>query len=170
MSAPSPKIHNRKISLRNAIKLGIGIASLIGCILTQGCSTPSSRFAAKAAALKGLSPADRQLVLNRNIRQGLSEDAVFAAWGPPSKTNVDYTAQGPQECWTYDVTYYGDGGGDFGVSHGLVHGKNGDYNDASNFYPAPDPAATLGGTRSNTVPMKRVIFRNGYVVNYETAY
>ena len=92
------------------------------------------------------------------------------AWGSPSKTSVDKTAQGLRECWTYDRTYYGDGGGDFGVSHGLVHGENGDYYDKNNFYPAPDPAQTLGGTRSNTVPIMRVVFENGRVANYETAY
>ena len=92
------------------------------------------------------------------------------AWGPPSKTSVNSTARGPQECWIYDRTYYGDGGGDFGVSRGVVHGENGGYYDARNFYPAPDPAQTLGGMRSNTVPVMRVVFENGRVVNYETAY
>ena len=42
----------------------------------------------------------------------MSKDAVYVAWGQPSRTKVDNTPQGIRECWTYDRTYYGDGGGD----------------------------------------------------------
>ena len=67
-------------------------------------------------------------------------------------------------------TYNGYGGGYFGISRGLVHGKHGDHYDTNDFYPAPTDAQTLGGTPSTEVPVKRVVFENGRVVNYETTH
>ena len=144
-----------------------GIA-LSPCLLMQGCSTPSERPSAKSAALSGLSTADRQLVGRGDIHKGLSKDAVYVAWGHPSQTTVNQTARGLEECWTYVQTFNGYGGGYYGISRGLVHGRHGDHYDTDNFYPAPTDAQTLGGTPSTEVPVKRVIFENGRVISYET--
>ncbi|MBE7156861.1 MAG: hypothetical protein INR62_00240 [Rhodospirillales bacterium] len=151
-------------------KLGIFSVSLIACVLTQGCSTTNSRFATKTTVLKELSLADRQLVLSGNIRRGMSKDAVYVAWGQPTRTETDNTPQKLREYWIYDRTYYGGGSGEFGVSRGIVHDENGEHRDKSNFYPTPDSAQTLGGMPSNTVPIMRVVFNNGRVIDYETAY
>ncbi len=170
MNTPSPKNPSSKVSLRGTVKMGAAFAGLLACVFTQGCSTPNARSTDKTAALGKLSPADRQLVLSGDIHKGLSKDAVYVAWGSPSKTTVNHTARGPQECWTYVQTYNGYGGGYFGISRGLVHGKHGDHYDTNDFYPAPTDAQTLGGTPSTEVPVKRVVFENGRVVNYETAH
>ncbi len=170
MNTSSPRNSSSKVSLRGSLKLGAAFAGLLACVLTQGCSTPDKRSTAKAAALGGLSPADRQLVLKGNIHKGLSKDAVYVAWGSPSKTTVNTTARGPQECWTYVQTFNGYGGGYYGISRGLVHGKHGDHYNTNDFYPAPTDAQTLGGTPSTEVPVKRVVFENGRVVNYETTH
>ena len=65
-------------------------------------------------------------------------------------------------------TFNGYGGGYYGISHGLIHGKNGDHYDADDFYPGPSTSDTLGGTPTTEVPVKRAIFMNGRVVDYET--
>ena len=170
MNISSQKNCSSKIQLCSFHKIGAAIASLLVCTLTQGCSTPSGRSAAKTAALGNLSPAERQVVLNGDIHKGLSKDAVYVAWGSPSKTTVHNTARGPQECWTYVQTFNGYGGGYYGISRGLIHGKHSDHYNTDDFYPAPTDAQTLGGTPSTEVPVKRVVFENGRVVNYETAH
>ena len=170
MNTFPPKNLAPKKAFRYLLKTGVAVAGLLACVLTQGCSTPDARSAGKAATLSKLSPADQQLVLKGNIHKGLSKEAVYVAWGLPSKTTVDRTARGPQECWTYVRTFNGYGGGYYGVPRGLVHGKRGDHYDTSDFYPAPTDAQTLGGTPSTEVPVKRVVFENGRVVNYETTH
>ncbi len=108
--------------------------------------------------------------MNGEVRRGFDKDAVYAAWGAPSKTSTVATQQGIRECWTYTQTFNGYGGGFYGVSRGLVHGKNGDHYDSDDFYPAPDSSQTLGGTPSTEVPIKRAVFENGRVVSFETAH
>ena len=144
------------------------LAIPLSCLLMQGCSTTGSRANEKSAALGTLPPAERQLAMSGNIQKGFSEDAVYVAWGAPSEKTVNNTARGPQECWTYTRSFNGTGGGYFGISRGLVHGKNGDHYDTDDYYPAPDTSQTLGGTPSTDVPIKRVIFEKGKVVSYET--
>jgi hypothetical protein len=153
---------------RSRIAVFASLAIPFSCLLMQSCSTTGSRANEKAAAIGALAPADRQLAMRGEIHRGFSEDAVYVAWGAPSAKKVNNTAHGPQECWTYTTTFNGYGGGYFGISRGLVHGKNGDHYDTDNYYPAPDTAQTLGGTPSTEVPIKRVIFDNGKVVSYET--
>ncbi len=108
--------------------------------------------------------------MSGEIHHGFSKDAVYAAWGTPSKTSTIATPQGIRECWTYTRTFNGYGGGYYGISRGQVHGKNGDHYNSDNFYPAPDSSQTLGGTSSTEVPVKRATFENGRVVSIETTH
>lgn len=134
-------------------------------VLLQGCAGTGGR----TAAMGKLSPADREVAKQGEIKKGFSKDAVYAAWGAPSKTSTVDTSQGIRESWTYVRTFNGYGGGYYGISRGLVRGKNGSHYDTDDFYPAPTEAQTLGGTPSTDVPVKRAIFQNGSVVSYETA-
>ena len=108
--------------------------------------------------------------MSGEVHRGFSKDAVHAAWGTPSKTSTAASPQGVRECWTYTRTFNGYGGGYYGISRGLVHGKNGDHYNTDNFYPAPDSSQTLGGTPSTEVPVKRAVFENGCVVSIETTH
>ena len=141
---------------------------LLAGLLLQGCSSMGTDGHQKSAALGRLSPADRQVAMNGEVRRGFSKDAVYAAWGAPSKTSTTTIQQGVRECWTYTQTFNGYGGGYYGISRGLVHGKKGDHYDTDDFYPAPDSSQTLGGTPSTEVPVKRAVFENGRVVSFET--
>lgn len=159
-----------QFSVRKSFKVAAAGTGLLVCLLVQGCSSPDAEPAAKAAVLGRLSPSDRQTVLGGDIRKGLNKDAVRVAWGSPSKTTVNQTAKGPQECWTYVQTFNGYGGGYYGIARGLVHGSHGDHYSTNDFYPAPTDAQTLGGTPTTEVPVKRVIFEGGRVVSYETTH
>ena len=55
---------------------------LVGCATT---STIESRRAEKLGAYQSLAPEERQLVDQGQIKMGMSADAVYIAWGPPSE-------------------------------------------------------------------------------------
>jgi hypothetical protein len=168
MKRTSPNKEIQNSHLRSPFAVIASLAIPISCLLMQGCSTAGSRASEKSAALGALPPADRQLAVSGNIHKGFNEDAVYVAWGAPSEKTVINTARGPEECWTYIATYQGYGGGYFGIPRGLVHGRNGDSYSTDNYYPGPDTSQTLGGVPSTQVPIKRVIFVKGKVVDYET--
>lgn len=73
---------------------------LIAWILT-GCSTPGSRAHGHTAALHRLSPADQQLVLHGRVRPGLSQEAVYIAWGGPDEKTVGSEGKSASETWVY---------------------------------------------------------------------
>ncbi len=154
---------------KGLFKTGGVVLVISAGLLVQGCSSTGTRANDKSASLSKLSPADKQLALTGHIQNGFSKDAVYVAWGAPSKTVVRPTARGPQECWTYVQTFNGYGGGYFGISRGQVHDKHGDHYDTNEFYPAPDTAQTLGGTATTEVPVKRVVFVHDRVISYETS-
>lgn len=55
---------------------------LVGCATT---STIESRRSEKLGAYQSLAPEERQLVDQGQIKMGMSADAVYIAWGPPSE-------------------------------------------------------------------------------------
>jgi hypothetical protein len=57
------------------------IVALLGGLLS--CSTPQRRAQQRAAAFNALSTEDQQQVLHGRIRPGLSQEAVYIAWGEP---------------------------------------------------------------------------------------
>jgi hypothetical protein len=69
--------------------------------LLAGCSTPQRRACQQAAVFRKLSPADQQLVLHGRIRQGLSQPAVYIAWGEPNRKIQGAKGQESNERWVY---------------------------------------------------------------------
>jgi hypothetical protein len=83
------------------------IALLLGCLLLTGCatSTVESRRKEKLAAYDALSPTERELVDKGQIKTGMSQDAVYIAWGPPAQILQNQTANsGVQTVWLYHGT------------------------------------------------------------------
>jgi hypothetical protein len=158
-----------RIQISPGLVTSVAVLVISTGVLMQGCSSTATRASDKAASLNRLSPTDKQLALAGRIHNGFSKDAVYVAWGAPSKTAIRPTPQGPQECWTYVQTYNGYGGGYYGISRGEVHGTYGDHYDTNQFYPAPDTAQTAGGAATTEVPVKRVVFEKDRVISYETS-
>src|SRR6186713_451559 len=50
-----------------------------------GCTTVETRIAERPEAFRRLSPTDQTLVQQGRVRDGMSRDAVYIAWGPPSQ-------------------------------------------------------------------------------------
>jgi len=60
----------------------------------------------KPAAYNALSPEEKQLVDEGQIQMGMSADAVYIAWGPPSEILQEETPQaGKVTTWRYYGTW-----------------------------------------------------------------
>ncbi|MFN3410454.1 MAG: hypothetical protein ACK45B_15795 [Limisphaerales bacterium] len=74
-------------------------------LLAAGCatkSTPEQRRTERAAAYASLTPETRSLVDAGQIRVGMSEDAVYIAWGKPAEVLQREDASGLRTIWLYE--------------------------------------------------------------------
>ena len=101
--------------------------------VVTGCTTVGTRIQEKPQAFQSLSPGDQALVQQGKIREGMSKDAVYIAWGPPSQRAPGRNRGRTVETWIYDATAAGDYGGPFfygyqhgyGVGFGFYGGRRG---------------------------------------------
>ena len=80
------------------------ISLALSCILLSGCATSTieSRKKEKAAAYAALTAEDRDLVAKGQIKVGMSQDAVYIAWGPPADILQSQAGNsGLQTTWLY---------------------------------------------------------------------
>src|SRR5882757_4212304 len=64
-----------------ALTFGLSAAALI----LAGCSTTESRISEHPDIYQSLSPRDQALVSHGQIRPGMSQNAVWLAWGSPEQ-------------------------------------------------------------------------------------
>jgi hypothetical protein len=89
---------------RSVISLVKYVAPLLfACLLLTGCatSTVESRKRERSAGFAALSPEFKQLVSNGQIRRGMSEDAVYIAWGKPAQVLQHEDQGGLAIIWVY---------------------------------------------------------------------
>lgn len=72
-------------------------------LLFAGCATSNieSRKRERAAGYAALSPEFKTLVSDGQIRRGMSEDAVYIAWGKPAQILQQEDANGLSVNWIY---------------------------------------------------------------------
>jgi hypothetical protein len=72
-------------------------------VMLSGCvsNTPRSRIESNPQMLQALTAKDRELVSQGLIREGLSKDGVYLAWGAPDSISVGRKAGREIEEWTY---------------------------------------------------------------------
>jgi hypothetical protein len=72
-------------------------------LLLTGCmsSSVASRTKERPAAYAALPPDIKSLVDSEQIRVGMSEDAVYIAWGKPAQVLQSETERGAQTVWQY---------------------------------------------------------------------
>ncbi len=83
-----------------------GIA--IGALIFAGCSTTETRISGHLEIYQSLSSRDQALVSQGQIRDGMSPNAVYLAWGSPDRKIVGNMRGRPTETWLYlhYTTYY----------------------------------------------------------------
>lgn len=156
-------------SLSWVLLAGLAASALV----LSGCSTVKSRIEENRAGYEHLSAPDQALVQQGKIRGGMSQDAVFFAWGRPQQKAVGEVHGVPTETWVYliatTVPGYGYGGGFYGGFAGSIgyYGRHGGRRYYGAIYdPFYDPfyypfAETV------TQPVKTVSFQRGRVIAFQ---
>jgi hypothetical protein len=88
----------RQIHLR-ALTLCLSASALI---LFSGCSTTETRISDHPEIFQSLSPRDQELVKVGKIREGMSQDAVWIAWGTPDQKGTGVARGRAVETWIYN--------------------------------------------------------------------
>ncbi len=81
--------------------LRLGLALIAAVVFPQCASTPQTRIENNPQLFSRLSTKDRQLVSSGVIREGMTRDAVFLAWGRPDSVTVGTNRGRETEQWTY---------------------------------------------------------------------
>lgn len=81
------------------IRLGLGLITAV--LLSQCASTPQSRIQDNPQLFAQLSSRDRELVSRGAIREGMTRNGVFLAWGRPGSVAVGSSNGKNLERWTY---------------------------------------------------------------------
>jgi len=172
----------RRKSLR-ALTAGV-IATT--ALFLAGCSTTETRIAERQESYNAMSVTDRALVTQGKIREGMSQDAVYIAWGAPNQRAEGRNRGRAVETWIYFNTTAGDYypspflygpyagfgygygyGGGFGYGRGLGYsgrryGRRGGF-----FYdPFYDPFF-YNRTSVISYPERTISFQNGRVIAYQ---
>ena len=76
-------------------------SALLGLLVACSTSTIETRRTEKPAAYNALSPEEKQLVDQGQIKVGMSADAVYIAWGQPAEVLEAEDASGHITTWRY---------------------------------------------------------------------
>lgn len=156
-----------------------------GALILGGCSTTETRIAQRPEIYRSLSPNDQALVGQGRIREGMSENAVWLAWGAPDARLAGRTRGQSAETWLYTYGSYGGGGyggygrgGYGGYGYGLGYGGYGGggyfrhhghsfYRGFGYYDPFYDPFYYSGFESRQSYPYKTVSFQGGRVIGYQ---
>lgn len=141
--------------MKHLLSVAITVTLLASCAPT----TPEARITAQTARFDALPPKHQELVREGRIDRGMSPDAVYFAWGTPSREyegsdggtatmRWDYAGLSP----VYTNHFYG----------GFGYGRYGRYGRAY-------PIGYAFGPEVSYVPYRRatVLFRGGRVASWE---
>lgn len=155
----------------------------LGALVFAGCSTTESRISDHRDMFNSLSPAEQQLVAAGQIRTGMSQNAVWLAWGSPEQRAAGAMRGQMTETWIY-VNYapaygygyggypygpwYGPYGPGFGGGVGFIRTRHGGRSFAFFGDPFFDPFYYSYIPPSVPYPYRTVTFANGRVVSFQT--
>jgi hypothetical protein len=104
----------------------LALAISAGALIFAGCSTTESRINEHPEIFQSLSANDQALVSRGQIRTGMSQDAVWLAWGSADQKVAGAMRGRTTETWVYTTTaaypYGGYGYGGFGYPYGPYWG------------------------------------------------
>ena len=142
-----------------------------------GCATPEQRISDHPEIFQTLSPRDQELVKVGKIREGMSMDAVWVAWGTPDQKATGVARGKPVETWIYNDYYYANSyypypygpygyGGYFGGGR-LVFHRHGGHRFVVIGDPFYDPFFYSYIPPRVAYPSKTVTFQGGRVVSIQ---
>lgn len=84
-------------------RAGRFFGAIMAALFLGACasSSPMSRITNNPAVFESLSQEHRELVATGVIRQGMTQDAVFLAWGRPDRVSRGHRGGQGFETWTY---------------------------------------------------------------------
>ena len=135
-------------------------------VLLTGC-TAENRISQNPAIYQGLSPSDQALVSQAKIREGMTEGAVYLAWGSPDQRMVGRARGKAAETWIYMSAYHvSPGFGFYGGGGYLRHRGHYGYRHYGYYDPFYDPFFYSRLERVE-YPSRTVSFQGGRVVGYQ---
>ena len=158
------------------ISRALAISVALGGLLLTGCATIENRISSHPEIYTQLSPRDQALVRSGRIREGMSIDAVWLAWGSPEQKGFGRWQGRSTETWIYRAYYneYDPYYGGFGYPYRgfvgggvIVGGRRGHHRHFVSVYdPFYDPFF-YPRFRQVSYPYKTVTFANGRVVAFQ---
>jgi hypothetical protein len=159
---------------RRLFTTALVLSAACSALFLAACSTTETRISSHPEIFQRLSENDRALVSQGKIRNGMSQEAVFLAWGAPDAKTTSVVQGRPAETWVYTAIasspypygwgpgYYGRGYYGYGYVSRHVHHRpfirSHFYYDPF-YYPLSSPTVTY--------PERTVSFQNGRVVAYQ---
>ena len=163
-------------NVRHSSFLALPLA--LAALLFAGCSTTESRISEHRDLFNTLSATDQQLVAAGRIRTGMSQNAVWLAWGSPEQRAAGAMRGQMTETWIY-VNYvpaYGYGGYGYPYGPGFFGGggvaiiRTRHHGRSVAFVGDPfyDPFYYSYIPPSVPYPYRTVTFANGRVVSFQS--
>jgi hypothetical protein len=88
--------------MKTSFIVRLGLALIVATVLVQCSSTPKTRIEKNPQMYSRLNAQDQHLVTHGLIREGMSRDAVFLAWGRPDSVSFGVNRGKESESWTYE--------------------------------------------------------------------
>ncbi|MFC5457006.1 hypothetical protein [Prosthecobacter fluviatilis] len=88
--------------MKTSFFIRLCLAVIVTTFFVQCSSTPRTRIEKNPQMFSKLSSKDRELVSHGLIREGMTRDAVFLAWGRPDSVSVGINRGKESENWTYE--------------------------------------------------------------------
>lgn len=161
----------KRLNIYRALTISAAFAALF----LAGCATIETRISEHPEIYNELSPRDQALVRQGRIREGMTMNAVWVAWGSPEQKGFGRYHGKSTETWIYRAyyneydPYYGGFGypyGGFGGGGVLIGGRHGHRRFVAIYDPFYDPFF-YPRFRQVSYPYKTVTFVNGRVGAYQ---
>ena len=82
-------------------RIALTFAITAGAMILSGCNTTGGRISQHPEIYQSLSPGDQALVTQGQIRDGMTMDAVWLAWGTADQKIPASIRGRPAETWVY---------------------------------------------------------------------
>jgi hypothetical protein len=157
---------------RRLFTTALVLSAACSALFLAACSTTETRISSHPEIFQRLSGNDRALVSQGKIRNGMSQEGVFLAWGAPDAKTTSVVQGRPAETWVYTAIAsspypYGWGPGYYGRGYygfGYVSQHHHVFRPRVFYDPFYSP---FYSTQTTAYPERTVSFQNGRVVAYQ---